>query len=87
MIRRHIIFHGRVQGVGFRYTARYIASDLGLQGWVSNLWDGSVEMEVQGKTELIDEMLCRLARQRYIMIEDMDIREIPVEDERGFHVR
>ena len=87
MIRRHIIFHGRVQGVGFRYTARYIASDLGLSGWVSNLWDGSVEMEVQGKTELIDEMLRRLARQRYIIIEDMDIREIPVEDERGFHVR
>ena len=87
MIRRHIIFHGRVQGVGFRYTARYIASDLGLSGWVSNLWDGSVEMEVQGKKELIDEMLRRLARQRYIMIEDMDVREIPVEDERGFHVK
>ena len=87
MIRRHIIFHGRVQGVGFRYTARYIASDLGLSGWVSNLWDGSVEMEVQGKKELIDEMIRRLARQRYIMIEDMDIREIPVEDESGFHVK
>ena len=86
-MRKHIVFHGRVQGVGFRYSARYIASDLGLTGWVKNLWDGSVEMEIQGSPELIDEMTRRLSRQRYIIIEKMDVREIPAEEERGFRVR
>ena len=48
MIRQHYIFKGEVQGVGFRYTAQYLAQSLGLTGWVKNNWDDSVEMEVQG---------------------------------------
>ena len=48
-IRKHLIFSGRVQGVGFRYRAMNIAQMLGLTGWVKNRWDGKVEMEVQGK--------------------------------------
>ena len=52
-IRKHLIFSGRVQGVGFRYRAMNIAQMLGLTGWVKNRWDGKVEMEVQGKREEI----------------------------------
>jgi len=48
-IREHIIFHGRVQGVGFRYQAMYAARSFDLTGWVENLPDGSVEMEVRGE--------------------------------------
>ena len=48
-VRKHIYFSGRVQGVGFRYRSYYIAQSLGLTGWVTNLWDGRVEMEVQGQ--------------------------------------
>ena len=44
-VRKHIIFHGRVQGVGFRYTAKYLAQSLGLTGWVANEWDGTVSMD------------------------------------------
>ena len=43
-IRRHIYFSGRVQEVGFRFTACLLARRLGLTGWVKNLWDGRVEM-------------------------------------------
>ena len=46
-VRKHI-FAGLQSGVGFRYRALYAAS-LGLTGWVQNLWDGRVEMEVQGE--------------------------------------
>ena len=53
-VRKHIIFSGRVQGVGFRYTACYLARPLGLTGWVKNLWDGDVEMEVQGDPAAAD---------------------------------
>ena len=38
-VRKHIVFHGRVQGVGFRYTAKYLANSLNLVGWVQNEWD------------------------------------------------
>lgn len=43
-VRKHIVFHGRVQGVGFRYTAKYAASSLDLTGWARNEYDGTVTM-------------------------------------------
>lgn len=56
-IRKHIVFYGRVQGVGFRYYAVNKANQLGLTGWVKNLPDGTVEMEVQGEEPLIDQLI------------------------------
>ena len=85
-IRKHIQFSGRVQGVGFRYKAKYLAQSLGLTGWVKNEWDGSVTMEIQGRSMMIEKMLENLNRDRYIVIDWIDAREIPLEEERGFHV-
>ncbi|NNC91514.1 MAG: acylphosphatase [Acidimicrobiia bacterium] len=48
---------GRVQGVGFRYTARDRASDLGLTGWVRNISGGRVEVFVQGSGPIVDVFL------------------------------
>lgn len=88
MIRKAIAFYGRVQGVGFRYRARHAAGALGLTGWVENEYDGSVSMEVQGDETLIDRMLVTLNRDRYIDIQNMECRSIPlVEEERDFHIR
>lgn len=72
-VRKHIYFSGRVQGVGFRYRAKYLAEPLGLTGWVENLWDGRVEMELQGEEEAISAFLNQLRRQRFIRIDDMEI--------------
>lgn len=83
-VRKHIRFGGRVQGVGFRYTACYIARTLGLTGWVRNLWDGDVEMEVQGQPEVIDRLIAGLNQGRFIQIESMDSEDIPVVEESGF---
>ena len=47
-VRRRYSIEGQVQGVGFRYRARYAAQSLGLTGWVENEDDGSVTLEVQG---------------------------------------
>ena len=56
--RKSIVFHGRVQGVGFRWTASQIAGEYGLTGWVRNEYDGTVTMEVQGiPFEKIDQLL------------------------------
>ncbi|MHC4069133.1 MAG: acylphosphatase [Planctomycetota bacterium] len=51
---KHIIFSGRVQGVGFRFTALNIANRYMLKGIVRNLPDGTVEMIAQGLAEDID---------------------------------
>lgn len=84
LIRKHIQFYGRVQGVGFRFHATYKAQFLGLTGWVRNCYDGSVEMEVQGEPELIDDLVRHLHRQRFVRIDRMDEETIDVKEERAF---
>ena len=74
-IRKHFYFSGRVQGVGFRYRSYYIAQSMGLTGWVKNLWDDRREM------------VERLSQQRFVEIEGIESKEIPLEDEFGFHVK
>ena len=84
-IRRHITFYGWVQGVGFRYRARHAAELYGCTGWVRNEWDGSVTMEIQGTEEAIDKVILAIEAGRYVKIEAMDSRMIPIKpDERGF---
>ena len=88
MIRYHLRFTGQVQGVGFRWTATRAANVLGLTGWVYNAWDGSVEMEVQGDEQSIDQMIAAIDRGRFIQIDNIEKEKIPVvEDERYFNVK
>lgn len=85
MIRRQITFYGWVQGVGFRYRARHAADRVGATGWVRNEYDGSVTMEIQGTEDQIDQVILALERGRYLKIEFMDVKTIPVvPDEYGF---
>lgn len=60
MERRRFVFHGRVQGVGFRYTSARLAQRFPLTGWVQNLPDGTVELEVQGEPSVITAYLAQL---------------------------
>ena len=85
-VRKHIYFSGRVQGVGFRYRSYYIAQSLGLTGWVKNLWDGRVEMEVQGQPLDIRELLKRIQEQNWIEVSDVEIADIPCEQESSFYI-
>jgi acylphosphatase len=87
MIRKHITFLGWVQGVGFRYRARHAADLYGCTGWVKNEYDGSVTMEIQGTEENIDRVILAIETGRYVRIENMDSRTIPVVEERGFRTR
>ena len=85
MIRRHIVFKGSVQGVGFRWRARNAANLYGCTGWVRNEWDGSVVMEIQGTEKQIDLVLRTIHAGLYIEIQDMDVTTLAVEEnERGF---
>ena len=84
-IRWHIIFYGRVQGVGFRYYSVNKARQLGLTGWVKNLYDGSAEMEVQGEEPKIDELILFMEKRQYVHIENIDIKSMPLETEYDFY--
>ncbi len=86
--RKHIIFSGRVQGVGFRWHSKNYAASAGLTGWVQNLYDGTVEMEVQGTEEKIAGLLQYMEQRPYVEIEGIDARTIPLENgECGFYER
>jgi acylphosphatase len=87
-MRRHLIFTGLVQGVGFRWRARQAANAAGCTGWVRNDYAGTVSMELQGTEARLDQVLRTLERAPWIRIEDINSRLIPVEpDERGFVTR
>ncbi len=84
-IRKHLIFYGSVQGVGFRYRAIYAAQRFGCTGWVRNEWDGSVVMEIQGEGKDIDQVIMSIETGKYIWINNLKAVSIPVEDnEIGF---
>jgi acylphosphatase len=57
MIARRVIFEGRVQGVGFRYTVKDLARGFDVCGWVKNLPDGSVELQVMGEKAEVDSFI------------------------------
>ena len=64
MTRKRLTYRGRVQGVGFRYTCLSISRKYPLQGYVQNLPDGRVVMEVQGAsadvTSFLDDVQLRM---------------------------
>lgn len=93
MIRKRVVFGGRVQGVGFRYLTRRAADLIGVTGWVRNELDGTVTLEIQGTEEQVDGTLLALKhmiikRGRYVRIESIDEQEVSVvADEHGFRTR
>jgi acylphosphatase len=58
----HAVVHGRVQGVGFRWSAVREARRLGVRGTVSNRWDGSVEVVAEGGTAALEAFLSWLRK-------------------------
>ena len=73
--------------MGFRYTARQLARNLGITGWVKNEPDGSVSMEAQGGREQLDMLLEGLNKGRYIRIDHIEEKELPTQEESDFCVR
>jgi acylphosphatase len=80
--------YGRVQGVFFRASMKEVAEDLGVDGWVRNMPDGSVEALVSGEEEKVEKILewCRrgpeLAR-----VNKVEITPADPPTEKGFHIK
>ncbi|WP_201450097.1 acylphosphatase [Pontibacillus sp. HMF3514] len=71
----HLIIHGRVQGVGFRFSAKQKAKEFNVNGWVQNRQDGTVEVEAEGEEKQIDAFLEALKHgpSPYAKVSDIDI--------------
>lgn len=73
MERHEVLFRGMVQGVGFRYSARAIARNHNVAGYVRNLPDGRVEVVVEGEEDELDRYLARLRRQMADYISEVSV--------------
>ena len=60
-VRVRAVISGRVQGVAFRFETQWAAERIGVQGWVRNRPDGTVEAVFEGERTRVEEMLawCR----------------------------
>ena len=89
LTRKHVFVAGKVQGVGFRWSARSRADELGLTGWVRNLPDRRVEICFQGDQGAVGEMedWCRTGPLCSKVTGISISEDAPVEGETGFKVR
>lgn len=81
------VYHGRVQGVGFRWTAATIARALPVTGSVRNRADGTVELIAQGERAAVNRLLAEIAAAMRGHIERTDVEELVVRDDlAGFRI-
>ena len=62
MIAKQVFYSGSVQGVGFRYSVKQIAKGFSIIGWVKNLADSRVEMQIAGEPEEVAEFLSAITQ-------------------------
>ena len=71
----HIVVSGMVQGVGFRYFVQHHARLLNLAGWVRNLPNGDVEIEVEGDRISVESLIAYVRRgPRSAVVSNVDIK-------------
>ena len=86
--RAEVIYQGTVQGVGFRYTARRLAQNRALDGYVKNLPDGTVLLVAEGARSEILAFLDDVADTMRGYIREADVRwSPPVGEPAGFQIR
>ncbi|MDA7518106.1 acylphosphatase [bacterium] len=90
MIAKKVIFTGKVQGVGFRYVTKQLALGFDVIGWVRNLSDGTVELQIMGEGDEVDEFIQEIVEESDLAshVREFAVSEIPpLEDCRGFSIK
>jgi acylphosphatase len=86
-MRRRVVVHGRVQGVFFRDTTRRLALEHGLNGWVRNTWEGTVEAVFEGPPNAVQQLVEFVHRgPAGALVERVDVFEEDEEGLTGFSV-
>jgi acylphosphatase len=88
MTARHLVIHGRVQGVFYRGWCVAAARALGLSGWVRNRSDGTVEMLIAGPEAAVEAMIVRCRQgPPAARVERIDVTESDEVPPEGFETR
>lgn len=83
MIRKVVFYTGRVQGVGFRYTAANLARRFAVAGYVQNLDDGRVRLDVQGEAGQVDGLIAAVGNALAGNITAQDVSDSTPDDQLG----
>jgi acylphosphatase len=86
-VGKRVRYSGRVQGVGFRYTAQAAAAEYAVAGWVRNRADGGVELVAEGPPDQVEAFLRDLAGRMAGYIEGVRVQDEVPAGLQGFHVR
>jgi acylphosphatase len=87
MICKRVIYTGRVQGVGFRYTAVNVADGYAVAGYVRNLPDGSVELVAEGEPDQVEACLAAVAGRMAGYVKHAAVMDEAPQGYHGFQVR
>lgn len=89
MINYQITVSGRVQGVGFRWSTQQLATELGLVGFVQNLMNGDVLIEVQGPKDIVQQFVrkVRAGVTPYARVTNVQIKPGQITDFKDFSIK
>lgn len=87
MVCKRIVYSGHVQGVGFRNTARWLASGYTVSGYVRNLPSGEVELVAEGEDSVVQAFLAAVAQRMAGYIRKTTVQDIEPTGERDFRIR
>ncbi len=84
---KRVFYAGKVQGVGFRYTARSVAQGFEISGFVRNLADGRVELHAEGAEAEVTGFLDALAERMSAYVRELSVFDEPPQGLSGFEIR
>lgn len=84
---KHVLYSGRVQGVGFRYTAQALAAGHPVAGYVRNLPSGEVELVAEGEDGVVEAFLASVAQRMAAYIRNTTVQDVAPSGQRDFQIR
>jgi acylphosphatase len=87
IVCKRVLYSGRVQGVGFRYTAQGLAAGHAVAGHVRNLPSGEVELVAEGEPESVESFLAAVAQRMAGYITNTTVLDAAPSGQRGFRIR
>lgn len=84
---KRILYAGRVQGVGFRYSTQALAAGYPVSGYVRNLPSGEVELVAEGEDSVVEAFLAAVTRQMAAYINNTTVQDASPRGLRGFQIR
>ncbi|HZV06296.1 MAG TPA: acylphosphatase [Gemmataceae bacterium] len=87
LICKRVLYSGRVQGVGFRYTAQGLAAGYAVAGYVRNLPSGEVELVAEGEDSVVEAFLAAVTQHMAGYITNTTVQDAAPSGQRGFRIR